>query len=513
MAWVAIPNLGQGVNLDATGEELGSGIITSAQNMRFSAGYAERFHGIQTVYTTPPVAPYHVCNYTVGGTYYIVYAGTQRTFVDDGTTQTEITLANNTGGINDRWSGFVFQGVYIQNNGVDIPQYWGGDIGGKLANLTAWPATYRVGWMRPYKSYLFGGDVTISGNRQRSTLTWSSSADPGSLPATWDITDATKDAGQTSLAETNGTLIDAMPLGDIMVIYKDDAIHFAQTVQSSYVFRFGRLPGDTGLLARGCVAQTPLGHVLLTPGLDLVINNGQGLQSVIQGKMKTWLAENINRQQATHSFVVQNPSTFEVLACVPTGSSSTCTKAIVWNWKEDTLTTRDLNNVTYGSHGKVSLAGSYTWANLSGKAWGTLPVGSWSDFAGTSDVSRTIFTQSTPALSMFDSTEQDNGASFTAQLERTGMHFDSPETVKMCRAVRPKIDAAAGTVVKVQLGAAMVPDASPTWQTAVDFTVGTDIAAYAIATGRFLSLRIYTTADTHWRVRSVQMDIVPMGSF
>jgi hypothetical protein len=124
-----------------------------------------------------------------------------------------------------------------------------------------------------------------------------------------------------------------------------------------------------------------------------------------------------------------------------------------------------------------------------------------------------VFSQSTPALSIFDSEEQDNGASFTAKIERVGMHFDSPETVKMCRAVRPKIDAAAGTVVKVQIGAAMVPDVDPTWQPAVDFTVGTDIAAYAIATGRFLSLRIFTTADTHWRVRSVQMDIVPMGSF
>jgi hypothetical protein len=512
MTWVTIPNLGKGVNLDGTGEELADGIVTTAQNMRFKAGYAERFHGMQTAYTTPVVAPYHVCHFTVGGTYYIVHAGIARTFVDDGTSQTEITLANNTGAINDRWCGFAFQGIYIQNNGVDIPQYWDGNVSNNLVNLTAWPSTYRAGWMRPFKNYLIAGDISVSGNRQRSTLNWSCSADPGSLPVTWDITDPTKDAGQTSLAETNGTLIDALPLGDMLIIYKDDAIHFAQTVQSSYVFRFGRLPGDTGLLARGCVVQTPLGHVLLTAGLDLVLNNGQGLKSIIQGRMKTWLSENINRQQAARSFLVTNPDTFEVLACVPTGSSMACTKAIVWNWNDDTLTTRDLTDVTYGSNGKISIAGSYTWATLSG-TWGTLPVGSWGDFGGTSDISRTVFSQSTPALSIFDSEEQDNGASFTAKIERVGMHFDSPETVKMCRAVRPKIDAAAGTVVKVQIGAAMVPDVDPTWQPAVDFTVGTDIAAYAIATGRFLSLRIFTTADTHWRVRSVQMDIVPMGSF
>ena len=114
---------------------------------------------------------------------------------------------------------------------------------------------------------------------------------------------------------------------------------------------------------------------------------------------------------------------------------------------------------------------------------------------------------------MYDSTELDNGSSFTATLERTGMHFDNPDVVKLFRGVRPKIDAANGTVVKVQIGAAMVPDSSPTWQTAQDFTVGTDVEVHSFTSGRYLSLRFYTTADTPWRVRSCSMDIVPQGAY
>jgi hypothetical protein len=511
MTWVAIPDLGQGLNLDGTPEELAAGIVTSGSNMRFRSGYAERFRGMETVYTTPPVIPYHICHYQVGNTRFVVHAGLQKTYADDGTTQTDITNANNTGAIDDRWCGFVFNGVYVQNNGVDVPQYWNGNTASNLANLTAWPAGYTVGFMRPYKNYLVAGDITRGGVRERGTFLWSHAAEPGTIPTSWDIADGTKDAGDVPLAETNGSLIDALPLGDLLAIYKDDAIHFAQPVQSSQIFRFGRLPGDTGLLARGCVVNTPAGHVLLTPDLDLVIHSGQGLRSIIEGRMLKWLASNINEASALRSFLAVNQASKEVLLCFPADASAVCTKALVWNWKDDRLYIRDLANVTYGSTGQVTVGSSSTWSGASG-TWET-DTNSWGDEVAADRAPRLIFARSAPALSMFDSTEQDHGASFTATLDRTGMHFDAPETVKLCRGVRPKIDAAQGTVIKVQIGAAMVPDGSPTWQTPMNFTVGTDIEAHSFASGRFLALRMYTTGDAPWRVRSVQMDIVPQGAY
>jgi hypothetical protein len=223
-----------------------------------------------------------------------VYAGLQKTYADDGATQTDITNANNTGAIADRYTGGLFNGVYIQNNGVDIPQFWGGNTALNLANLTAWPAGYKAGFLRPFKNYLVAGDITRGGVRERATFLWSTEADPGTIPASWDIADATQDAGDVSLAETNGTLIDALPLGDTLVIYKDDAIHGAQNVSGGAIFRFSRFPGNTGLLARGCVVQTPPGHVFLTPGFDLVLFTGQGEpQSIIEGRMRTWLAASI----------------------------------------------------------------------------------------------------------------------------------------------------------------------------------------------------------------------------
>jgi hypothetical protein len=362
MAWVAIPDLSKGLNLDGTPEEMDAGVATGGTNMRFKAGYAERFKGMETVYTTPLVTPYAITHYTVGTTRFVVYAGTEKTYVDDGATQTDITNANNTGGIDDRWTPFTFNGVYIQNNGVDVPQYWGGSTASNLADLTAWPVGWRAGFLRPFKNYICGGDLTRGGVRERGTFFWSHLADPGTIPTSWDIADATKDAGDVSLSETNGTLIDSLPLGDMNVIYKDDAFHFQQSIQSSQIFRFGRLPGDAGLLARGCVVDTPAGHVLLTPAFDLIVHNGQGPQSILTGRMRTWLAANMNSANARRAFLCKSPTTTEVLACFPSGSSTTCDMAIVWNYKDNTLALRELDGVTAGSSGEVAITRSNTYA-------------------------------------------------------------------------------------------------------------------------------------------------------
>jgi hypothetical protein len=511
MAWLPIPDLGQGLNLDQQPEELAPGVSSGGSNMRFRTGSAERFKGTANVYNTPLVAPYHIQHYTVGTTRFVVYAGIQKTYCDDGTTQTDITNANNTGAIDDRYTGGIFNGVYIQNNGVDAPQYWAGNTASNLANLTAWPANYKAGFLRPFKNFLVAGDVTRAGVRERGTVLWSHRADPGTIPTSWDVADATKDAGDTSLSETNGTLIDCLPLGDMNILYKDDAIHFQQEIQSNAIFRFGRLPGDTGLLARGCVVAIPAGHVYLTPGFDLVVHSGQGPSSVIDGKMRTWLKNNLNAAKAQRSFLASNYATNEVLLCFPSDAFEACTKALVWNWKDNTFAIRDLSNVTYGSTGQVTLTETSTWAGDSG-LWSE-DVETWGESDYAPNTPRLIFSRSTPALAMFDATGKDYGTDFTATLERTGLHFDSPEVVKLCRGVRPKIDAPAGTVVYVQIGAAMLPDQAPVWQTAQPYTVGSSIETHGFACGRFLALRMFTTASAPWRVRSCQLDVVPQGGY
>lgn len=512
MAWVPIPDLGQGLNLDGQPEELALGVSTAGQNMRYRTGFAERFRGMLSVYNTPLVTPYHITHYTVGTTRFVVYAGLQKTYVDDGTTQTDITNANNTGGIDNRWCGFVFNGVYIQNNGVDVPQYWGGNVASNLANLTAWPAGYLAGWMRPFGNKIIAGDITRGGVRERGTVLWSHTADPGTIPTSWDIADATKDAGDFPLAETNGTLIDAKALGDMNVIYKDDAIHYQQSIQSSAIFRHGRLPGDTGLLARGCVEIFPGGHVYLTPGFDVVIHSGQGPQSILEGRMRRWLRSNMDATFCQRSFLVGNPGTNEVLICFPSNGAVACNKALVWNWKDNTFGVRDLPNVTYGSSGQVTLSEVDTWTGAVGTWVDDTDIWSASDYAP--NTPRVIFTRTAPGLAMFDASSKDIGVNFRAMIEFSGLAFGDPHRKKLCRGVQVGFDAPAGTVIYSQTGSAETAGGSITWADPVGMTVGTDIEAPSFTQeDYYLAQRFYSDVDATWRVRSCRMDVVPGGLY
>lgn len=106
-----------------------------------------------------------------------------------------------------------------------------------------------------------------------------------------------------------------------------------------------------------------------------------------------------------------------------------------------------------------------------------------------------------------------NGVAPTCILERTGLAFDKPDTVKTVRSVVPRFDAAFGTVVSIQVGGSMDAEVSPMWGAAVTYTIGTSRKADCFATGRFLSFRITSTTSQPWRLKSFDMEVTEKGRY
>ena len=507
-----VDSLGKyGLNKDAAAFDLAPGAFSDAGNMRFRDGYAERMRGQSQIFTAPSVTPYCLFSYRSGTSKYWVHLGTASAFVDDGTTRTDLTPGTPfTGAVDDRWTGGVASGVLVVNNGVDKPQYWGGNVANDFAALTAWDANWRCASLRPFKNYLVACDVTKSGTRYANMVKWSAAADPGALPASWDAADATKDAGEQDLAETPDQIVDQLRMGDINVIYKERSIYGMQYIGDPYIFRFYRLPGDMGLLARGCVVNTPMGHVVLSPG-DVILHSGQGPRSIINGKMRRWLFNSIDSTYYARSFLVASYPTNEVWICFPESGQTACTMALVWNWNDDTLGVRQLLNATYGASGQVISSSSGTWAAdtdtwaVDSTAWGN------DGFAAAEE--RLILCESTPMLSIIETGASWNGTSKTCFVERSGLHFDAPDKVKTCRGIIPRIDASPGTVLSVEIGASMDAEVAPTWQLPVTYTVGTSRKVDAFATGRYLAYRITSTGTDAWRLNSVDFDIVSRGNY
>lgn len=508
MTMLKIANAGLGVNYDLTPEELPDGVWTDVQNMRFKDGYAQKFKGIKNVFDATSVTPYYLTSYQTTDKKYWVHAGLEQVFVDDGTTRTEITpVSPFTGAIDDRWNGGTLGGVLVMNNGVDQPQFWGGNVASDLATLTGWNANWRAGVIRPFKNYLIALNITKSGTKYQHMVKWSHSAVAGTIPTSWDETDPTKDAGEQDLAETSDALVDALPLGDSLIVYKERSMYAMQFIGQPYIWRFQRITGDSGMLYRGCGAVTPLGHVVLTSG-DVVLNTGSGVQSIANGVIRKFIFDNIDSTNYKRAFVTTNPQRNEVLICFPLSGSTVCDKAAVWSWETKTWGMRDLEDVTYGANGLLESNITETWAS-DADGWGA-DVTAWNENEYAPNETRLMFSRLT-SISAFDVGGTDLGTPTESYLERTGMALGDPNQVKLIRGVRPRIDGIFGDVVNVQIGAAMTPDATPTWADAVPFTVGEDIKVDSIIQGRFLAIKFSSTRP--WRMRSFDLDVVATGTY
>lgn len=515
MPIITIPMAGQyGVIKDQPPHELPINAWSDAANVRFRENGAERFKGEKSPFAAPAVTPYWLQQYNANNKRWWVHAGLNALYADDGSTRTNITPASApTGAIDDRWTGGVLNGVLIANNGVNVPISWGGT--GVAVNLVNWPATTRAAVIRPFKNFVVALDITknvgTTNNRFQHMVKWSHPAVPGALPDSYDETDLTKLAGELDLAEDPSLMVDALPLGDALIIYKESSMwSMTQTGSAETPFRFQRLPGSVGALARGCIANTDVGHVVMTPG-DVVVHTGQGPRSIITGVLRQWIFNQIDSTNRKRSFLVTNPPANEVWVCFPELGKAACTMAAVWNWVTNTWAIRPLNNVTYGAVGQIDYNILSTWA-AAGDSWNDA-VNAWNQDELSPAQSRLLTTHATPAIRAVDVSAKFDGAVFTSKLERIGLAFDKPDQVKLLKSVYPRIDAAKGTKVQIQVGGTNDTEVAPTWSDPVVYTVGQTYKADAFASGRFIAIRYQSLDNQPWRVRSYDVDVQMQGMY
>lgn len=513
MPITTIPALGQyGLVADQPAQELPPNGLSAVQNVRFRNGSAVRVDGHVQFGTAPSVTPYWVSHFGSATTRFVIYSGIASTFADDGTTRTDITGSAFTGAVDDRFTGGALHGVFVINNGVDQPKYWDGNTANNLATLTAWDANWRVKFLRPFKNFLVYGYPTKSGTAYPHTIGWSAAADPGTLPTTYDPASTTTEAGDQPIGETPDVIVDGLARGEVFLVYKEQSIYRMEYIGGQQVFAVKRLPGNFGMLARGCAADTPKGHVVLANG-DVILVDGLGEpRSLMTGRLRDEFFQ--TRLDSTHyarSFVVANPSKTEVWVCYPSLGMMVPDKAYVWNWTDDTWGERDLQNVTYASAGLIAAQVIETNDAQVGANDSASGANDQNDF--TPSDSRLILASTSPALYLADSGTDFAGNAITGLIERTGLVFGDTSRTKTWLSLTPRVEASAGTVLYVQLGGAMKIGEEPTWGDPIAFTVGTDEIAYGFATGKYLSYRIYSTGAQGWAIKSIDCDVKPMGRF
>lgn len=525
-----------GVVSDVDPHKLPDGAWSDGRNVRFDGYVARKVTGARVVQGSLSASPYSIFAHTTfDGAQFFAYPGLTRVFTVNSNVHYDITrtLASGTAVLYNTddtqlWTGGVLGGLLFLNNGLDVPQIQLTPTAScRLSDLPNWPTTIttRAACMRAYRNYLVALDITKGPLRYRQMVKWSASADPLTAPHTWDEADTTADAGETSLSETNGTVIDCLPMRDVNIVYKDDSIHGMQFTGGQFIFRFYQIFAGVGILAKRCVAAFEQYHCFLGNDLDVYVHDGNSVRSIAQDKWRTWLRQNIDGTRFERTFVVANPVTSEIWICVPTGDDEYTSKVLLWNWRKDTWGVRDLANVSAGAAGGIESSDYVTpWSALT-DTWASWGV-TWSELDSLPPDKKLVLVSPTRTTGLIETEygSSEFGAALPFSLERQsiwafpskikdGARIVDLQSVKFVRRVRFRtVEQSSTNNVTYSVAVQSDVDSPLVWQSTAKMT-GTTAEVTVFKRGRFLSVRVESSEDTLFTLHNLEVDYEPSGEY
>lgn len=510
MAWIEIKQFDQiGLISDQPARSLPINAVTSVTNTGFNNGKISKLLGYSSVYGTPTVAPYHTQHaVTADGDPWVIYCGLNDVYTYYANTHTKITRTLSTYGATAEnvWTSTILGGIAVINNGVDVPQYTT-NATTQLTSLTAWPSTWTCASLRAFREFLVAIDMTESATNYPQKLRWSHPADPGSLPSSWDETDTTKDAGYKAFSETPGILIDCLPMGSVNVVYKSDSAYAMQYIGGQFVFSFNKL-FDEGLIGRNAVGEVNGSHVFMTNN-DILMHAGSNPQSLLHKRLRNEIFDSIDQAYRHRSRVAVDRNRYQVWFLIPTAGTGWLTTAYIWNWRDNTWAKMVLPSVSSASVGGEADS-SQVWDSDSG-TWDSDNT-FWNN---TRAVSSQVLLGSALNTKFYQMNygNQFDGSNFTAEVQRTGLDFGDPNSIKVIRKVRPHFnDMTAGTQVTLSVGSQTQPDGAVTW-TDKTYTVGTTEEIWPYVRGRYLAWKASMSANDAMEIESLEFDVVKNGSY
>lgn len=520
MSKVSVPSAGAiGVIKDLAQDELPLGAWSDVRNVRFLDGSALQFTGHGEVYGAPVAAPQFVMQLNVAGSRYWLYATAAKQAVvtnASGTSvHTDVTHATARAGAANAWSGFVFGGIPVLNAGDGkAPMYWDQNLANKFLDLPAWPADTSCKVLRQYKNLMIALNVTEGGVNKPVLVMWSSLADPGALPSTWNAADATQDAGRFDIAEGQDPIVDGLGLKDSFIVYKESSTWALDYIGGAFILKSRKVSGMSGLLNMNCAVDFDTGmnnmHFAVT-GQDIVVHDGFAARSVLDKKARRFFFQNLDTANKGKAFVFKNPFLNEILVAYPSIGATDCDTALVYNYVDGTVSFRSLPNVTHAAYGPVDNSLSGNWSQDDAPWDSDLTAWNGPDF--TPDTARVMMGSADNKLYLLDASASFDGALPDAYLERAGMSFDAPERIKLMTGLLPRITGNQGGTVRIKVGTADAPGAAPEWIAEVDYVIGETVRVDLMAAGRYIAIRFETGTAFSWRLSGFDMFIEDAGEW
>ncbi|QVJ07751.1 hypothetical protein S1R3Y_000043 [Vibrio phage vB_ValP_VA-RY-3] len=501
----------KGLNSDIAPSLLDGNFVTYARNIRVKDGAIIPMGGHIELTELPANSNVGFIHYVPhNGAPYLILLGTDKIYHFDGTF-IEVQPTPFVGASNpDLWSVSMLGQIPIITHPSTGPMFYNQSTG-KYQSLP-WDkaqdwndASQTAKVVRAHKQFLIAMDVTDAGQEHPDAIRWSSPADIGSVPETWDPTDTTNFAGYTTLGGDGGYIIDGLSLRDSFVIYRQRSITILDYVRGSYVWKIRHMTESAGLLSKDCIAEANGVHYFIGDG-DVYRNDGTNVRSIMHKRVKTSFATSIDKDNYHRSFARHNIAKSEIWFCVPQTGSSRPDIAYIYNYVDDTWAIRDLPNCLNATYGAPP-AKSSVWDYID-SSWDDISR-SWNDETQTpySDSLITVIPSddgTTGKIAILDTPIDSTSVPFSTIIERTDLAINGVNSVTTIKRIYPYITGVAK--VMIQIGSQSRPGGPTSWKRAVEFDPNRDRKVDVRSTGELHCFRIYSD-DVHAHFAFSGMDV------
>lgn len=499
---------------------------TEGRGVRFQDNSIVRQTGHVEIFPGSPIDPYWLQHtFDIAGESHWMVAGLTNVYDYSSGAYHDITKAATTYNTDPTrlWNGGMIGNIPVINNGVEKPQMWAPvSAGQRLVDLTNWPATHTARVLRAFKDFLVALDITEGGVRFPQRIRISHPAEPGTIPDSWDDLDPTKLVYVNDISDFGaGNVLDAGPLGSILVVYKERATFVFQFVGGAEPWRKDDSFTESGILATGCFVPFAQGmqHFVLT-GQDLIFHGGQQPTSILTKRGRRWLMANIDTTNYARSFCVHNTLEGECWACIPLIGSDRPNLAVVWNYREMTLSYRDLDQFSHIAGGVVEQSLIDDSWDSDDESWDS-DTTSWDAFTHPPFIRRLVAAKpTTRKFFHLDVAYKSDQINYSSYVERTGLDIIGVSKTgqlvrnrEVMRLIKRIYIQASGSPFNVWIQTQQDIEGPITWSLEGTFTPGVDKFVDVLKPSQLWGIRFESIGEGAFTISGFEPDIEPLGEF
>ncbi len=385
------------------------------------------------------------------------------------------------------------------------------------------PVTNTCGVIRSFGSFLVAGNLkesTSDGtiNEMPGVVRTSDVAVPGSVPQNWNpFAAGTNTADEFTLSDTS-TVQDMLELQGNMYIYTNTSIHNLRLTNSTVTpVAFTPVTSQYGCQTTEGVIEFDGKHLVVgSNDIYLFSGNPGNITSIADSRIRDYFYANLNNAAANNLFTLRNQANDEIWICYPKGASTKCNEALIYNFRLNNWTIRDLTGIISGVIAPVIGAGTSDaerpWTTSTVNFNKLFPVLAQVCTSGTSNSGSSILAAD---VGYQHRSLANAAANYTSYLERESMSMTPEFYTEQFHSIA-LLTQGAGTL-NVKTISSNAPAST------IDFSSPTVTGTFAIATayksdarlnGRFLSYRIDdgTNTATSWNLAGLQIEVQEGGT-